>query len=456
MDKFFKTISEWKWFVFASECILVLLCLCLIGIWRFVPISVFLLCWLIVATLYIDQVKDFWKSLEKPWYQLNFLIYFIPLTVIVIIWQVHTFYPDPYNPEKSRISQEPWAYLLVALTGLASTIFGVSVKEVFEEPMKRWLEGTKREEFLDFFGRSCKDQGITLVNARRELDRARLMHALEQTAIGYDNSLKQSVEEIVNDFSDYPFVFPDGLPAEVLQTHPEGVTSWVAYQDVQSAAHLAQLLALFGIERQIKFELDVDQAPRGWNISQISFGLGYNVMTKVVQKQFDKRPRGKEQVQALPFEVDYKNKSQASGDDDKHNSQARSDFRFNTDNIVWQGKLLTPPPNRDYAIIVRLVHGDPNYATFICAGRTAWGTTAAGMYLAEHWKDGLWEEYKKRIKDNVKIDGQEVQFHTHSLFVVIEHATEIPHVGQIAEAPWDQKEKLIHFQVSHFTQFRPK
>ena len=204
------------------------------------------------------------------------------------------------------------------------------------------------------------------------------------------------------------------------KTQPEGVTSWVAYQDVQSAAHMAQLLARVRIQRQIAFKLDRQRVEEDWNICQVSFGLGYNLTTDKVQKQFEKNPDGKGE-KALPFDTDY-----------GHGSLAENGGSSKTDNILWQGELIRPPKGRDHAIIVRVVHGDPGYATFICAVRTAYGTTAAGLFLAKHWNDVLKNEYNKIIKLPKTDDEEEVRLETHSLFVMIEHAANDPHMLRVS------------------------
>jgi hypothetical protein len=448
--------KKYRWFLIAAVVVvrLVILSLYVLGFQYGLGIQPLLDVMLIAslaAIAWLDVAKGFVLSLrENPGYQAKWIVFIVSSFVLTLTWQLHTY----FSTADSWMKKEPSSYFFVALTGLATTFFGLVVYDVFLEPIRRLLEGTEREEFLDLFGRSCKENGITLVHARRVLDRGRLKRDLDKTAIGCEENLRKSVEKIVNAFSDYPFAFQGKLPDAAKQTHPEGVTSWVAYQDVQSAAHLAQLLARVRIDRQIKFELDIDRAEQGWDICQVSFGLGFNVMTDLVQKQFDSRARGGQPpIQALPFEVDYTQASLARGRevDDEPNSTARKDSQFKTDNIKWQGQLLKPNAGRDYAIIVRVVHGNPDYATFVCAGRTACGTTAAGMYLAEHWKDTLWKEYSMR-KDEV-VDGRKVAFHTHSLFAIVEHATGIPHKGKIAIAPWDKekKERLIHFEVSSLT-----
>ncbi len=430
MERFIAIIKENRWYLTAAEVALA----ALVGLYaiRLLPLLLFILGWIVFATVRPDLAKSFWQSLrEGTEYRAKWIVFILSLLFIFIIWQVHTTYSSA-----EWIKQEPWSYLYVALTGLATTILGVTVYDVVVEPFRRLLEGKVQEEFLNFFGGSCRRDGITLVFPQRLLDKGRLKQELLATRIGNDESLRQSVEGIVDAFSDYPFFFPDYLPAEARQTRPEGVTSWVAYQDVQSGAHVAQLLARVRIQPQIKFELDKDRADKDWNISQISFGLGFNLMTNRVQEQFDKRSWGERQINALPFEVDY-----------KHDSREIDDVAFKTDNILWQGELLRPPEGSDYAIIVRIVHGDKDYVTFICAGRTAYGTTAAGMYLAEHWKDQLKCEYDNRKKQGDVIDGELIDLHTHSLFVIVEHATKDPHKGSIAHHPKDHSKRLIHFEL---------
>ncbi|MFI5457740.1 MAG: hypothetical protein ACHRXM_20045 [Isosphaerales bacterium] len=429
MKRFGAIIGKHRW-IFAAAVVVDALALVGLFLMGIQPILLFMFVWSLVVTVRPNIAKSFWQSLrEEPEYNAKWIVFIVSLFAIAAIWQVHTFFSSA-----EWIKQGPWSYLLVALTGLFATIFGVTVSDVLVKPFRRLLEGEEQEAFLDFFGRSCRQDGITLVFSKRVLDRDRLMQGLKAAGNRDNQSLPKSVEKFVNVFSDYPFIFPEGLPAGARQTQPEDVTSWVAYQDVQSGAHLAQLLARVRIQRQIIFELDADRAGKGWDISQVSFGLGYNVMTDLVQRQFDKKARGEEQILALPFEVDYTRDSPKKK-------------QFKTDNIIWQGEFFPPPENHDYAIIVRFVHGNKDYVTFICAGRTACGTTAAGMYLAKHWKDELKSEYDKKKSQGEVIDGQTIDLHTHSLFVIVEHLTNDPHGAKIAKHPKGGSKRLIHFEV---------
>jgi hypothetical protein len=83
-----------------------------------------------------------------------------------------------------------------------------------------------------------------------------------------------------------------------------------------------------------------------------------------------------------------------------------------TDAIKFGHELFFEPhsPTEDVALVVRIVLGNGN-VHFICAGRTASGTAAAGRYLSDHW-DNIRDAYANHSGCDVS---------THSLAVLIKH-----------------------------------
>jgi hypothetical protein len=79
--------------------------------------------------------------------------------------------------------------------------------------------------------------------------------------------------------------------------------------------------------------------------------------------------------------------------------------------------IPTPPAGKDDCIVAREVPrtetGKAKRVAFVCAGRTAAGTAAAGFFLAKHWRQ-LSELYKEHGKD----------LNLHSLVVVVRHGAE--------------------------------
>jgi len=435
-------------------------CVFLYGVWhvhRALVDKKWLEPWLVLAALgaFIVTLSPAYcyRALEKFWidpvYRLRCIGFLVPLIILGGIFVAYGWFPSNdacINKQPGSydawINNQPGSYFIAAVTGLCTTIFGLFLFDVFFEPYVEMLKGAEREDFDQFFGRSCLREGIAFVHAKRELDRKRLKDELMILVV--NESERRAVNEIVDRFSDYPFKYSRQLPPEAEKSRPEGVTSWVASEDIGSAAALAQLFARVGMKEEIEFlELDEkmieridEELKKGGKPVKcfVSFGLGFNLMTNTVKELFDKKPRDGPLSQ-FPFDVDYTKGSLAGVD-----QGLAPDFR--TDNIVRMGELLTPPTGKDYAIIVRVVQGDGKHAYFICAGRTAYGTTAAGIYLANHWRD-LKGKYDSAAREAV--DGRRVRPETHSLLAIVEHQFGTSYGGKIATDP--DKGERIHFEM---------
>lgn len=188
---------------------------------------------------------------------------------------------------------------------------------------------------------------------------------------------------------------------------PENVWSWLAEEDIRACSYLA---TLFATER-IRFIIGTDSSPSkkgGAELkSIIALGLGFNEWTNELAKD----------TQFRLFKV---------GEGEFKGKFGRT---FKTDELIFDGKRIerseldkSEPVPHDYALIARIVLNPGNgYVHFVCAGRTANGTAAAGHFLATNWKE-LAGAYK----------GNYDLMDTHSLAVVIRHK-----VGKLGETHKD-------------------
>jgi hypothetical protein len=129
--------------------------------------------------------------------------------------------------------------------------------------------------------------------------------------------------------------------------------------------------------------------------SIIALGLGFNGWTNKLAESFSDDFFGVdwEKFQPLP------------------------DFESETDELIFGGTKINSGAKdgkHDYALIARIVARDSGYVQFVCAGRTANGTAAAGFFLADKWDElaSLYEGFKK---------GKYHQVDSHSLAVIIRH-----------------------------------
>ena len=118
----------------------------------------------------------------------------------------------------------------------------------------------------------------------------------------------------------------------------------------------------------------------------IAFGLGFNGFTYLMSEAYERRL----------FETTW-------------GPSPHKEFTTKTDNIFVPalGGELRPPNGCDYAIVARFVpkqqNDDRRHYFFVCAGRTASGTAAAGWFLANEWP--LIEAFYGRAGLNLCDDG---------------------------------------------------
>jgi hypothetical protein len=323
------------------------------------------------------------------------------------------------------------------LTGLATTLVGLVAYGLFVRPIEIWQQGKELEEFLSFFGRDCERNGLNLVFPSRALDTDRLLRIVEKAWISDRGHEYEKLKTELKSFMQYPFIVPEDLPPEAKTAGAEDVRSWVPFEDVRSTSHLALLIERMGIKNQVIFNLEKEIDYKNRTNCLVSFALGFNEVTHWAQKEFEERDWKNGGKRAACFEVDY-------------SKPMRKKKEFTTDNILWQGRPLKLREGYDYSIIVRLVDGNDQFVTFISAGRTACGTTAAGVFLAQQWRK-LKREYDEALKR-----GEQTDLKTHNLIVILEHKENDWHKAWIATDSFGTLgEKRVHFEKARHNPHDP-
>lgn len=257
------------------------------------------------------------------------------------------------------------------LTGVATTLLIISLTELIPESAN-WVGTISREnKFKKLFGVQAVREDIRFVFPQRSIDRG---------VVREDPFKTYYVTPIMR-----------GRRPE-----PEGVVSWLAFQDVRAATYLSNT---FGDMTRRKItvlhdrDIDINSETHKAHCL-ISFGLGFTKLTHDIAGYFNDQL-----FKVLWREVDGR--------------QNRV-----TDYFTIGGSNASPDAMRgkDIAIVARVVlapssRSEPQGVWFVCAGRTAPGTAAAGFFLAEKWEEIL-SIYKKSKKDLSKDSVAIVLQHT--------------------------------------------
>ncbi|TRU53769.1 MAG: hypothetical protein EWV91_01250 [Microcystis aeruginosa Ma_QC_Ca_00000000_S207] len=168
--------------------------------------------------------------------------------------------------------------------------------------------------------------------------------------------------------------FPN-MPEDAKGKKAKGAEYLVVSQDLDAALELADTFRSFGEE--FKTELDYLHLNKDLDKSKeciIALGLGFNHVTGKIRDYHR---------ETKLFEIIF--------------PEDTDDFRICKEDhppIISGGK--------DYALLVRGVKnsGKENLPHFVCAGRTAHGTKAAGIFLATQWKEllSLYEKNRYDLK----------------------------------------------------------
>ena len=248
-----------------------------------------------------------------------------------------------------------------AFFGLATTLLIVSLVELVPE-LAAWVnERSRRESFRRCFGNASFGRPVKLVFIFRESSRETPRPTKDMRGPG--------------ERRDY------------------GVYSWLAFQDVRAGINVANTISqITGHEVAVVQDKDVEEQSQ-WDSTMISLGLGENHFTEALGQ--DPEPS----LFGIEWITTEKGKRKASF-------------------------VLTPPcpdhpdENKDLALVARIVprarERQRGCVWFVCGGRLAAGTSAAGHFLAERWPEIL-DLYAKNGRDLDK----------HSLALVIEHKRDI-------------------------------
>ena len=205
-----------------------------------------------------------------------------------------------------------------------------------------------KDLFQDFFGKTCTDKDFHLVCSKR------ILNDLASQSFEYPYARGLLINPKAT--KDRATITHDGTSLE-LTPLPKDVKAWLAYEDMIVASRMGSLFGSM-CGRQVQIDLDNDEDD--WTKSPtIAVGLGFTLHTR---KLLD-----------------------ASGLNQKVSVEWTDDPM--TDAIRFDGKLYnSPQADHDFAIVARVLCAGP-HIHFICAGRTAPGTAAAGRFLQERWSD---------------------------------------------------------------------
>jgi nucleoside phosphorylase len=226
------------------------------------------------------------------------------------------------------------------------------------------VEATSASRFREFFGQAAISIGVRLVFAHRQLKP------------GLRNPWR-TFHELKAIDGEFPCA--------------EGVNAWLSAQDVRASIYAANTIFRF-TGRDVIVIHDKDISGDIFEFTAISFGLGFNAFTHRIANWCGGKL----------FSIEF-------------GASPKRTFSSPTDLLLVAGRRPTIPDRQDIAVIARVVpptpSDSPRRVCFVCAGRTAPGTAAAGYYLARHWESlfKLYEKYKKDL-------------HSDSMVAVIQHS----------------------------------
>lgn len=289
---------------------------------------------------------------------------------------------------------------------LISVIVAISIAFVLQiSPLlfRRLLERKEHRKFVKFFGSDAVDRPVTIVFSER-----------------------YSKDDPHWDFRAHSPRYPDAWHSRDpdIKYCAEGVDHWIAKQDVIGAGALAHEFAAHSRHSpDFVLESKVDESDLiGGDHCIISMGLGFNSRTAMIA----------DQCNGKLFNI-------AWGKSPKNS--------IHTDLLTFGGKLVDDPgPDLDHAVVARVViEGRPH---FVCAGRTADGTTVAARYLAKNWQDML-AKYERRNRKNGSLRRSH-DLCRNSLAVLLTHkvgstgASNSSTVAVVSECWWPDEARALH------------
>jgi hypothetical protein len=200
-------------------------------------------------------------------------------------------------------------------------------------------------DFFDFFGSSARELDFHLVCSLRKLSD----HATRCFQYPFGEELLVNPEEVKQRYEAL------GISLSAI---PEDVLGWLAYEDMIVASRMGRL---FGEKCSRQVQIDVDSNNVHWaDNPTIAVGLGFTAHTK-------KLLVASGLIESVRIDVTKE--------------EPITDF-FKFDGVDYANAR----DDSDYAIVARVICAGSN-VHFICAGRSAPGTAAAGRFLQEKWED---------------------------------------------------------------------
>jgi len=279
-----------------------------------------------------------------------FYLALLSIAVFLTVW----LFAWETSSDKGRIQ------ILVSIT---LTCYSLSIVEITPELVRRMLAEFETAKFREFFGEATTKDDVRLVFAHRHQSKV-------------DNWVTHYKPPTVSG----------------MKPVPEGINAWLAFQDVRAAVYIASTVHRF-TNREVKFIHDKDIDHDDFDFTAVSLGLGFNGFTNRLASWCDNKL----------FKVEW-------GQSAKGTLGATDNFRVGLDAPSIQD-------GKDLCIVARIVpRSDPDKPRricFVCAGRTAAGTAAAGYFLAKNWST-MMDHYRAHSKD-LKRD---------SLAIVVQHTAD--------------------------------
>jgi hypothetical protein len=281
------------------------------------------------------------KTVETPPMPRFKLFFYLTLFSIALLLFVLLMWYGELDPQR----------MLAIVVGVMIAFFITSSTELIPEAARRLGEISQRGKFKRFFGETAFNRSPRLVFAHRRLDSSL-----------FETSPWKTHYEAPNN------------------TYAEGVNVWLAFQDIRAATYLSN--AFYKMTGNgVKLIHDKEIEGDAFNYCAISIGLGFNGFTHWLSEQCDKKL----------FEIVF--------------GKSPKDPDFETDLYKIGEEFPEIPANKDDCIVARIVlkpyEGNTNRVCFVCAGRTASGTAAAGYFLAKEWMQlmRLYDDDKKKSLD---------------------------------------------------------
>jgi len=290
------------------------------------------------------RLPDYQPSMPRP--KLFLFLFLLGIGVVLLIALVRR---DVFTNER----------ILGTLTGIMTTLLIISATELIPE-LARWVGNfSQRGRFKRLFGEYAYRDDVRLIFPYRYID---------ERKVGEDP------------FSTYQEVPSQNRPV------PEGVVNWLAAQDIRAAVYVSNTIGEMTGKRTIALhDKDIVADPKDYCI--ISFGLGFTNFTHYVEGLFGQRL----------FKVEWVDSPKHAG--------------IFTDAFSIKGEVPPIPEGDDIALLARVVpprraEREASRVWFVCAGRSAPGTAAAGFFLAYRWNEilRLYQEARKDVtKDSLVV-----------------------------------------------------